>query len=89
MIPTMILVGLVLGLLRRPWYVVGAVVASLGWTVALVVTDVIAAGDIVNVLGAVFLALLNVFAGVGVTKGVIAAIRSVGQPSKGSENGVQ
>lgn len=77
MIPTIILVGLALGLLPRRWQVVGVVVASVAWAVRLVIDGVIAAGDGGNVLGAMIFALVNVIAGLVVMRAVVPVVRNV------------
>lgn len=81
MIPTMMLVGLLVGLLPRPWYLVGVVVASIGWALALVVTDVIGVGDVAGIVGAVLLALVNMLVGVGVARAVTMLVRTLARQS--------
>jgi hypothetical protein len=73
----MILVGLLAGLLPRPWFLVGVVVASCGWAAWLVVADIVAAGDTANVVGAFLLALANVLVGVGLIKAAAKLIRTL------------
>lgn len=81
MIPTMILVGLFVGLLPRPWYLLGVVLAACGWAVLLVQTGVVAASDYTILLGGFVLALLNVLVGVGLTRVTAQFIRRlVSQP---------
>lgn len=77
MIPTMMLVGLLVGLLPRPWYVVGIVTASIGWAVLLVGTDVIGAGDVIAIAGAILLALVNTLVGVGVARVGAMVVRTL------------
>ena len=69
MIPTMILLGLVLG----RWWWVAIVTAALGWPILLVVTDVGASGA--GLLEAAALAAANAAVGVLVHQGVLHLYR--------------
>ena len=72
MIPTMILVGLVIGLLPKPWYIVGLAVAVVFWPLLLLATGTIETGETANIIGAAALALQNTVIGLVITKGVFA-----------------
>lgn len=69
MIPTMILLGLILG----RWWRAALVAAALGWPVLLVVTDVV--GINASLLAAAALAVVNAGVGVLVHQGVLLAYR--------------
>lgn len=78
MIPSMMLVGLVVGALPRPWYLVGLAIAAVGWAVLLIVGDTIEVGDQADIVGALLLALVNTAAGIGITKGATSLLRRAG-----------
>ena len=78
MIPTMILAGLFIGLLRRPWYLIGLIVAAVGWALLVVITDVIEVGNTGDILGAMSIAALNAAVGVGLTRGAALLLRRIG-----------
>lgn len=78
MIPSMMLVGLVVGALPRPWYLVGLTVAAVGWAVLLVLSDIIEVGDQADIVGAVLLAAANTAVGIALTKGGALLLRRAG-----------
>jgi formate-dependent nitrite reductase membrane component NrfD len=59
MIPTMIVLGLFIGLLHRPWNAVGVLVAASGWALFLVTTGTVAISDPLLVTAAFLLGGLN------------------------------
>jgi hypothetical protein len=75
MIPTMIVLGLFVGLLHRPWYAVGVLVAAAGWTLLMVTSGTVAIGDPLLVAVAFLLGGLNTMIGVIVTRGLSMLIR--------------
>ncbi len=77
MIPTMILIGLALGSLPRPWWVVGFGIATIAWPLLLIWSDVLQASEVANVLIAMALAAVNAAIGVAVARGVAAVVRAV------------
>jgi hypothetical protein len=64
MIPTLVLIGLAIGLLPRPWYAVGLLVAGCGWALHLIVVGTIPPTDGSSALGAFVLALANAAVGI-------------------------
>ena len=76
MIPTMIVLGLVIGLLPRPWYGITAVLAGISWVVLLGSMGTIAISDVSEVLSTFLFGLVNVLVGVAITRAVRLLIRS-------------
>jgi hypothetical protein len=77
MIPTMILIGLVIGLLPKPWYLVGLATAVVFWPVLLLATGTIETGETAEIVGAAALALQNTVIGLVITKGVFALMSNM------------
>ena len=78
MIPTMILFGLLAGLLPRPWYRVNLGIASVAWPLLLVQSGAIAISDQENMLGALAFGAANAALGVAVTRGLAAVVHRGG-----------
>ncbi len=77
MIPTMIFIGLAVGSLPRPWWVVGLGIASVGWPVLLIWSDILQASEVANVLLAMVLAAVNAAVGVAVARGAAVILRAM------------
>ena len=77
MIPTMILIGLAIGSLPRPWWVVGFGIATIGWPLLLIWSEVLQASEVASVLIAMALAAVNTAVGVAVARGAAAVTRAV------------
>ncbi len=77
MIPTMILIGLAVGSLPRPWWVVGFGFATVGWPLLLILSDILQASEVASVLIAFALAAVNAAVGVAVARGAAAVVRAV------------
>ena len=77
MIPTMILIGLVVGSLPKPWYLVGFGIATVAWPLLLIWSDILQASEIASVLIALALAAVNAAVGVAVARGAVAAVRAM------------
>ena len=77
MIPTMILIGLAVGSLPRPWWVVGFGIAPIAWPFLLIWSDVLQASEVASVLIALALAAVNAAVGVAVARGVAVVVRAV------------
>jgi hypothetical protein len=76
MIPTMILVGLAIGILPRPWYIVGLAAAVVFWPALLLAIGTIEPNETANIVGAAALALQNTVIGIVITKGLFALVAS-------------
>jgi hypothetical protein len=68
MIPTMVVIGLLVGILPRPWHVVGFGLAVVAWPPLLVQAGSVGLGDVAGLIGAGALAALNVAIGAVVTR---------------------
>ncbi len=78
MIPTMILIGLLAGLLSWPWYVVAFGVASIAWPLLLIWSGIIGLSDPADVLAAMALGGVNAAVGVAFTKGLANVVHRRG-----------
>ena len=78
MIPTMILIGLLAGLLPRPWHVVVFCCASVAWPLLLAGSGTIAMSDPAGVLAAWALGGVNAAVGVAVSRGLAGIVHRSG-----------
>lgn len=76
-IPTMIVIGLLVGFLPRPWYILGLAIAAIAWPLLLVYSGVIESGDMGNILGALALAAVNATLGLIVARALTALVRLI------------
>jgi hypothetical protein len=73
----MILIGLVIGLLPKPWYIVGLAAAVIFWPLLLLATGTIETAETAEIAGAAALALQNTVIGLVITKGVFALMANL------------
>ncbi len=75
-IPTMIIIGLLVGFLPRPWYMLGFAIAIAAWPLLLVRSGIIDPGDAETILGALAFAAGNAAVGLVIARGLTALIRA-------------
>jgi hypothetical protein len=63
MIPTLIVAGLLVGLLPRSWYLIGLGSATIAWPLLLIQSGIVESSDAPTLLNATALAALNVSVG--------------------------
>ena len=76
MIPTLILVGAIVGILPRPWFVAGLVIAAIAWPVLLVSSGTVRPTDVEGMLGAFALAAVNAAVGAVITRTLVRLVRA-------------
>lgn len=76
MIPTLILVGIVVGLLPRPWYLVGIVAAGIAWPLLRAISGPTAI-DGLSMLGEFAIAAANAAAGTVIARLLVNFVRVV------------
>jgi hypothetical protein len=76
MVPTFILIGVVVGLLPRPWFLVGIVVAALAWPVGRVISGTVEF-DIPNMAGEAAISGINLALGAVVGRLIFHAARAI------------
>jgi hypothetical protein len=62
MVPTFILIGVIVGLLPRPWFLVGIAVAAMAWPIYRVVSGA-AEIDVPSMVGEVVISAINLALG--------------------------
>ena len=77
MIPTLLLAGLVVGLLSRPWWLAGLVVVSAGWVLLIGESRSYATVDVTSMIGEFAIAAVNTLIGVIVTRQVVRLVQAL------------
>jgi uncharacterized membrane protein YphA (DoxX/SURF4 family) len=75
-IPTMIIIGLVVGFLPRPWSLIGLAIAAVAWPLLLISSGVMGSSDTENILGGLAVATVNATAGLVIARALIALVRA-------------
>jgi hypothetical protein len=76
MTPTFILIGVVVGLLPRPWFLVGLVVAAVAWPIGRVVSGTVEL-DILNMVGEGAICGINLALGAVVGRLIFHSARAI------------
>ncbi len=76
MIPTLILAGLAVGLLPKPWYLVAALVITLCWPVFLIVDNGTGVTGIDDLIGPFVLAAINTGVGALIARQAVRIFRA-------------
>ena len=76
MTPTFILIGVVVGLLPRPWFLVGLVVAAVAWPIGRVVTGTVEV-DVPNMVGEAAICGINLALGAVVGRLIFHTARAI------------
>lgn len=74
MIPSMLLLGLVIGLAPRPWFYLLSLLAGVGWAVLLVVNGTVDSGRGLEVFNAFMFGSVNAMIGATITRILVPII---------------
>ncbi len=75
--PTLLLAGVVSGLLPRPWSVIGILVSAAAWTLLLVISKPGAPIDAASMFGDFALAAINAALAVFVTRKIVRLVQAL------------
>jgi hypothetical protein len=76
MIPTLLLAGVIIGLLPRPWFIVGILLSAAAWTLLLTFSKPGAPLDAASMFGDFAIATINSALAVFVTRKIVRLVQA-------------